>query len=80
VRDIILSPIPMAVGLALGVDGVRYAFDSLKMITSRLDPLGFLDPVLRSMRKRLGSAAGDKDLTGALGFDPMAALRALLKR
>lgn len=80
VRDIILSPIPLAVGLALGVDGARYAFHSLKMITSRLDPLGFLDPVLRSMRKRLGTAAGDKDVTSALGFDPMAALRALLKR
>jgi hypothetical protein len=80
VRDIVLSPIPMPVGLALGVDGARFAFENLRVITNRLDPFGFLDPVLRGVRARLGSAAGDKDVSGTLGFDPMAALRALLKR
>jgi hypothetical protein len=80
VRDVILSPIPIAVGLALGVDGARYAFDHMRIITNRLDPFGFLDPVLRGVRARLGSAAGTKDVSGTLGFDPMAALRALLKR
>jgi hypothetical protein len=80
VRDIILSPIPMAVGLALSADGARYAFDHLRIITNRLDPFGFMDPILRGVRARLGSAAGDKDVSGTLGFDPMAALRALLKR
>jgi hypothetical protein len=80
VRDVILSPIPMAVGLALGVDGARYAFDHVRVITDRLDPFGFLDPVLRGVRARLGAAAGTKDVSGTLGFDPMAALRALLKR
>ncbi len=80
VRDIVLSPIQVAVGLALGVDGARYAFEHLKVITNRVDPFGFLDPLLRGVRARLGSAAGDKDVSGTLGFDPMAALRALLKR
>jgi hypothetical protein len=80
VRDVVLSPIPVAVGLALGADGARFAFEHVRIITNRLDPFGFLDPVLRGVRARLGSAAGDKDVAGTLGFDPMAALRALLKR
>ena len=80
VRDVVLSPIPVAVGLALGADGERYAFEHVRVITNKLDPFGFLDPVLRGVRARLGTAAGDKDVTGTLGFDPMAALRALLKR
>ena len=77
-RDIVLSPIPTAVGFALGVDGARYAFESVKKIISQLDPFGFLDPVMHSMRKRLGSPPQDGTLP--LGFNPMAALRALLKR
>ena len=80
VRDVILSPIPVAVGLALGADGARFAFDHMRVVTNRVDPFGFLDPVLRGVRARLGSAAGDKDVSGTLGFDPMAALRALLRR
>ncbi|MGO8991768.1 MAG: hypothetical protein ACLQVI_00460, partial [Polyangiaceae bacterium] len=80
VRDVVLSPMPVAVGLALSVDGARFAFENLRIITNRIDPFGFLDPVLRGVRARLGSAAGDKDVSGTLGFDPMAALRALLKR
>jgi hypothetical protein len=80
VRDVILSPIPTAVGLALGFDGTRFALEHLKVITSRIDPFGFLDPLLGGVRARLGSAAGDKDVPRVLGFDPMAALRALLKR
>jgi hypothetical protein len=79
VRDVILSPVPLAVGIALGVDGARYALDGVKLLTGRIDPLSIFDPLLRSMRKKLGAASG-KDVPGALGFDPMAALRALLRR
>jgi hypothetical protein len=80
VRDIVVSPIPTAIGLALGFDGARYAFENVKAVTGRFAPLGMLDPVLASVRKRLGSAAGEKDVSTVLGFDPMAALRALLRR
>jgi hypothetical protein len=80
VRDVVLAPIPVAVGLALSADGARYAFDHARVITNRIDPFGFLDPLLSGVRARLGSAAGDKDVSQTLGFDPMAALRALLKR
>jgi hypothetical protein len=80
VRDVVLSPIPVAVGLALGVDGARYALDGAKVVRDRIDPFGFLDPLLRSVRAKVGAAAGGKDLGSVLGFDPMAALRALLRR
>jgi hypothetical protein len=70
VRDVVLSPVPAAVGLALGVDGARYALDQVKALTARVDPMGFFDPLLRAARAKLGSD----------DFDPLAALRALLKR
>jgi hypothetical protein len=79
-RDIVFSPMPNAIGLAVGFDGARYAAHSLKALTSRIDAFGFLEPALRAARERVGSAAGDKDVSRLLGFDPMAILRALLKR
>ena len=80
VRDVILSPVPAAVGLAIGVDSARFALEHARAITSRIDPFGFLAPLLREARSRLGAVAGSKDVTRSLGFDPMAALRALLRR
>ncbi len=79
-RDVVVSPMPAAVRLAVGLDGARFAFESLRLVTSRVDALGIFEPALRSMRKRLGPLAGDKDMEHVLGFDVMAALRALLKR
>ena len=79
-RELVVSPIPAGVGLALGFDGARYAFQSIKGVTSRIDPFGLLEPALRAIRKRLGAVAGDKDVEHVLGFDPIAALRALLRR
>lgn len=80
VRDIVVSPVTGAVGLALGVDATRLAFEKAKRVATRVDFFGMLDPMAAMMRKRLGNAAGDKDVSTVLGFDPMAALRALLKR
>jgi hypothetical protein len=80
VRDLVVSPMPTAIGLAIGVDGVRYAFEGMRVITNRIDPLGLLEPMLRRVRKRLGPVAGEHHVSSVLGFDPMAALRALLKR
>jgi hypothetical protein len=80
VRDVILSPVPMAIGVALGFDGTRYALDKTKAVTARIDPFGFVDPLVRSVRSRLGERPGGKGVSSALGFDPLAALRALLQR
>jgi len=80
VRDIVLSPIPGALGLALGYDGARLAYTSVRGLTKRIDVLGVFEPALRAARKRLGTATGKKDMEKVLGFDPLAALRALLQR
>lgn len=80
VRDLIVSPMPTAVRLALGADGARLAFESFRALVGRTDALRLLDPLMVGARKRLGSAAGDRDVSGILGFDPLAALRALLRR
>jgi hypothetical protein len=79
-RDVILSHVPAAVGLALGFDGARYALEGLRVVTRRIDVFGLWEPALHSIRKRLGAAAGDKDVEHVLGFDPIAALRSLLRR
>jgi hypothetical protein len=79
-RDIVLSPMPAAVGLALGFDGARYAAQGLRSLTEQFAPLGVFPPVLNKVRKRIRAVTGDRDLRAILGFDPMAILRALLER
>lgn len=80
VRDIVLSPVPAAVGLALGFDGARLAFDNLRIVTERIDRFGILDTAMRLARKQVGKVLSDKDVSATLGFDPLAVLRALLRR
>jgi hypothetical protein len=80
VRDIILSPMPVGIRLALGADGARFAFESFRTIAGRSDTLRKFEPFFAEARKRIGNAAGDRDVSSTLGFDPLAALRALLRR
>jgi hypothetical protein len=79
VRDVLISPMPTAVGVAIGFDGARYALQGLRMITERITPLAAVGPLMEATRSRLARIAG-KDVRGLLGFDPLAALRALLER
>lgn len=80
VRDLVLSPVPAAVGLALGFDGARLALDNLRIVTERIDRFGILDGMMRVARKQVGKVLSDKDVSATLGFDPLAVLRALLRR
>jgi hypothetical protein len=79
VRDLVLAPMPLAVGVGLGVDGLRYALRGLRVLTGRITPLAAIGPMLDSARARVAKATG-KDVGALLGFDPLAALRALLER
>jgi len=79
VRDIVLSPTPVAVRVGLGVDGARYALQGLRVITERVAPLAAIGPLVDAARARIAKVTG-KDVGALLGFDPMAALRALLER
>jgi hypothetical protein len=79
VRDVVIKRMPMAVGLALGLDGARYALQGFVALTGRIAPLAALGPALGAARSRAAKITG-KDVTALLGFAPLEALRALLKR
>jgi hypothetical protein len=78
VRDVVLSPMPLAIGLALGVDGARYAFDTIRSIAPA-QPFAVLEPALRALRER-ALGATEKDIASVLGFSPLELLRALRRR
>ena len=80
VRDLILSPIPIGVRLALGADGARFAFDGFRTLVGKSDSLRRLEPLMAKARKRVSVVMGDADVARTLGFDPLAVLRALLRR
>ena len=80
VRDLILSPMPVGVRLAIGADGARFAFEGFRTMVGKSDSLRRFEPLMARARARLASAAGVKDVTHTLGFDPLAVLRALLRR
>ncbi len=79
VRDVVIAPMPAAVGVALSFDSVRYAMEGLKLLTGRIAPLAAIAPMLEAARSRVARRT-NKDVSALLGFDPLAALRALLQR
>jgi hypothetical protein len=79
VRDVIIAPMPVAVGVAIGFDGAHYALRGLRALTGRIAPLAAVTPWISAARTRVAEATG-KDVTALLGFDPLAALRQLLER
>jgi hypothetical protein len=79
VRDLLIAPMPTAVGVGLGIDGVRYALESMRVLTERLVPVSVFTPFFDAARERVAKVTG-KDVGAMLGFDPLAVLRALLER
>ncbi len=79
VRDVVIAPMPLAVGVAIGFDGAHYALQGLRALTGRIAPVSAVAPLVASARARFAKATG-KDVTTLLGFDPLAALRQLLQR
>ena len=57
VRDLILSPMPIGVRLALGADGARFAVDGVRTLMGKSDALRRLEPLAlmasESLRKRM---------------------------
>lgn len=79
VRDIVIAPMPIAVGVAIGLDGAHFALRGLRAVMGRIAPLGALTPWASAARARMAKATG-KDVAALLGFDPLTALRRLLER
>lgn len=88
-RDVILSPIPAALAVPIGIDAGRAALSALRDVVDRFDPLGIIGPSLDKLKSaaaaRLPGAAHDgSDAPGgrghAWGFDPLEMLRRILSR
>jgi hypothetical protein len=71
---------PIGVRLALGADGARFAFEGFRTLVGKSDSLRRLEPLMAKARKRVSVVMGDADVARTLGFDPLAVLRALLRR
>lgn len=78
-REVILSPMPAAVGVGLSVDGARFAYERARSLTKRVEALRMFAPLAEAVRARIPGGAA-QGISALLGFDPMAALRALLRR
>jgi hypothetical protein len=77
VRDVILSPVPAALAIPLGVDAGWAALSALKTIAERLDPIGIVAPSLQALRDL---TTGERDVKSVLGFHPLELLRRVLSR
>jgi hypothetical protein len=84
IRDVILSPVPLALGVPLGIDAGRAAFSAVRGLAERAQGLGVVSPLLSVVRETLGTVATvvglEQDAEGKFGFDPLEILRRLLSR
>ncbi len=86
IRDVILTPVPIALAIPLGLDAGRAAVSVLAGVAERAEGLSFVSPVLGMLRGAIGqvaNAAGLVDVEGEVGgatFDPLELLRRLLAR
>ncbi len=78
-RDVILSPIPPAIGIPLGIDAGRAALNVLKTVTDRLDPIGIVGPVVRAALEKTWTDSQGRE-PSLFGFHPLELLRKLLSR
>lgn len=77
VRDIIVSPTPPYVAVALGADAVRGVASTAARFLGGIDALGALAPLTQLVRSRVTELTSVSD---TLGFNPLEALRAMLRR
>ena len=45
-REIVLSPLPPSIALAVGFDSAHAAFDGIRTVTGKIDWLGLVDPAI----------------------------------
>ncbi|MFT3767564.1 MAG: hypothetical protein QM820_19085 [Minicystis sp.] len=76
-RDVILSPLPAPLAIPLGVDAGRAAWNALRVVAERMDPVGVVAPAMAALRDL---TTGDRDVKDVFGFHPLELLRKLLSR
>lgn len=77
VRDVIVSPTPPYVAVALGADAMRAAAKKSADMLGGIDALSALAPLARYVRGRIREITS---VTATLGFDPLRALADSLRR
>jgi hypothetical protein len=84
VRDVVLSPVPPAMALPLGLDAGRAAFSALRQVAARFDSSGVLPSAFGMLRDTVShtvsNVGGEQALEDLLGFNPLELLRKLLER
>ncbi len=94
IRDVILSPVPPALAIPLGIDAGRAAVSALRSVVDRSGALGIFGPAAASLMswipqeirddlhdRAFGNGHGRKsDLASMFGFEPLELLRRLLSR
>lgn len=82
IRDVILSPVPAALAIPLGIDAGRAAFSAFRSVTERAQGLSFVSPLLAAARQALGQAAAAAGLAGddPTEFDLLDVVRRLIAR
>ncbi len=96
IRDVILSPVPPALAIPLGIDAGRAAVSAIRTVVDRSGALGLLGPATSSLRRFLPDELIDglrdralgadrdgqprSDLASVFGFEPLELLRRLLSR
>jgi hypothetical protein len=78
VRDVVLSPVPPAMAVPLGLDAGRAAFSALREVANRIGiDSAMVGAGLGALRE---ATLGDRSVEDVLGFHPLELLRALLSR
>jgi len=77
IRDIIVYPTPPYIAVALGADAVRGVADVTRRFLGGIDFFEAMTPISDLVRSRISEVASVK---ATLGFDPLSALSAWLRR
>lgn len=80
VRDVVVAPLPPALALGLVADVARVLFEPASRVLPKVDPTGLSAPAVRGIGGALGKILGVGRVEGGLGFDPVEALRLVLRR
>jgi hypothetical protein len=76
-REIILAPLPVPLAIPLGIDAGWAAWNAIRTVAERMDPMGVVSPTMAALRDL---TAGDRDVKDVFGFHPLELLRKMLSR
>jgi hypothetical protein len=84
VRDVILSPVPPALAIPLGVDAGRAAVSAVRTVLDRMDAWRYITPLTDRVRDLVPPELADEkkrqEIFSMFGFEPLELLRRLLSR